>query len=75
MMRANTFGHSEWEKSTAGLKGVTDALTIRHRILWAFEQAERESGDTATGMTHICDRRRGPTGLEWQAWSLNSRSK
>jgi NADH dehydrogenase len=36
------FGHPEWERDAPGLKSIDDALTIRRRILLAFEAAERE---------------------------------
>ena len=36
------FGHSEWQRSAPGLKSVEEAVTIRHKILFAFEAAERE---------------------------------
>lgn len=59
------FGHSEWEKLAPGLKSVTDALTIRRRILGAFEQAEREPDDARrrTWLTFVIVGG-GPTGLE-----------
>jgi NADH:ubiquinone reductase (H+-translocating) len=59
------FGHDEWQEWAPGLKSIEEATTIRHKILYAFEVAER-----------ICDpvRRRawltfvivgaGPTGVE-----------
>ncbi len=34
------FGHPEWETVAPGLKSIRDALTLRNRILTAFEQAE-----------------------------------
>jgi NADH dehydrogenase len=37
------FGHDEWREWAAGLKTVEEALTIRHKILYAFEVAERVS--------------------------------
>ena len=37
------FGHDEWQTWAAGLKSIEEALTIRHRILYAFEVAERVS--------------------------------
>ena len=37
------FGHGEWAKAAPGLKSIEDALDIRHRILSAFEAAERET--------------------------------
>ena len=36
------FGHPEWEQFAPGLKTLDDALTIRRRILLAFERAETE---------------------------------
>ena len=37
------FGHDEWEPFAPGLKSLEDAITIRRRILIAFEKAERET--------------------------------
>src|SRR5262245_2157676 len=37
------FGHNEWKTWAAGLKSVEEATTIRHKILYAFEVAERIS--------------------------------
>jgi NADH:ubiquinone reductase (H+-translocating) len=36
------FGHNEWAQVAPGLKTIEDAIRIRHRILFAFEAAERE---------------------------------
>jgi NADH dehydrogenase len=36
------FGHDEWRERAAGLKTLDDALTIRRRVLLAFERAELE---------------------------------
>jgi NADH dehydrogenase FAD-containing subunit len=36
------FGHEEFRKYAPGLKGLTDAVAIRNKILGAFEQAEAE---------------------------------
>jgi NADH dehydrogenase len=36
------FGHDEWRTIAPGLKDLDDALTIRRRVLLAFEQAERQ---------------------------------
>ncbi len=59
------FGHDAWAEFAPGLKTLKDALTIRQRVLMAFEIAEREPD---------VDRRRawltfvivgaGPTGVE-----------
>jgi NADH dehydrogenase len=37
------FGHLAWEKLAPGLKNIEDATTIRARVLYAFEAAERET--------------------------------
>jgi NADH:ubiquinone reductase (H+-translocating) len=37
------FGHDQWEEAAPGLKTVEDAITIRRRMLVAFEAAERET--------------------------------
>jgi NADH dehydrogenase len=37
------FGHDEWAKHAPGLKTLDDAMTLRRRILLAFEQAENAS--------------------------------
>jgi NADH dehydrogenase len=39
----NYFGHPEWEQYAPGLKTITDATSIRRKILLAFEAAEIES--------------------------------
>jgi NADH dehydrogenase len=36
------FGHDEWSGAAPGLKTLDDALAMRHRLLLAFEEAERE---------------------------------
>jgi NADH dehydrogenase len=37
------FGHDDWEKNAPGLKTVSDATSLRQKILLAFERAEGES--------------------------------
>ena len=37
------FGHDEWQEWAPGLKSVEEATIIRHKILYAFEVAERIS--------------------------------
>jgi NADH dehydrogenase len=59
------FNHPEWEVDAPGLKTIEEATQIRHKILYAFEAAERETDP---------DKRRewltfvvvgaGPTGVE-----------
>jgi NADH dehydrogenase len=41
------FGHKEFEKYAPGLKSLADAVTIRNKILQAFEQAEAEEDTRA----------------------------
>jgi NADH dehydrogenase len=36
------FGHEDWEPLAPGLKSIEEATEIRHRILYAFEAAEKE---------------------------------
>ncbi|HMD48563.1 MAG TPA: NAD(P)/FAD-dependent oxidoreductase [Bryobacteraceae bacterium] len=36
------FGHDEWKEFAPGLKSIEEATSIRHKILYAFEAAERE---------------------------------
>ncbi|KQW32145.1 pyridine nucleotide-disulfide oxidoreductase [Rhizobium sp. Root274] len=61
----NYFGHDEWHRHAPGLKSVHEARQIRHRLLLAFEQAERSTDEA--------EKRRlltsvivggGPTGVE-----------
>jgi NADH:ubiquinone reductase (H+-translocating) len=59
------FGHDEWAKDALTLKSLADALTIRERLLGAFEKAE-ECGDPeliAKLMTFVVVGA-GPTGVE-----------
>src|SRR6266853_3557291 len=35
------FGHNEWQEWAPGMKSVEEATAIRHKILYAFEVAER----------------------------------
>jgi NADH dehydrogenase len=35
------YGHNEWQKWAPGLKSIEEATTLRHKILYAFEVAER----------------------------------
>src|SRR6185436_2236898 len=37
------FGHPEWEQFAPGLKSLDDAMSIRRRILLAFEKAEKSN--------------------------------
>jgi NADH:quinone reductase (non-electrogenic) len=63
--RNHYFGNDSWREAAPGLKSIEDATEVRHKILYAFEAAEREPDP---------DRRRawltfvivgaGPTGVE-----------
>jgi NADH dehydrogenase len=59
------FGHPEWEPTAPGLKTVEDATAIRHRILYAFEAAERqENWDKLSEWLTFVIVGGGPTGVE-----------
>jgi len=59
------FGHDEWMENAPGLKTVEDAIAIRGRLLWAFEQAEASAdpAQRAKLLTFIIVGG-GPTGVE-----------
>jgi NADH dehydrogenase len=57
------FGHEEWERVAPGLKTVEDALTIRARVLEAFEKAEADPARSAKWLTFVVVGA-GPTGVE-----------
>src|SRR5689334_3428104 len=40
--KTSYFGHDDWSHIAPGLKTIEDATRIRHKILFAFEAAERE---------------------------------
>lgn len=63
--KTSYFGHEEWEKDAPGLKSLGDALEIRHRVLLAFEQAERETDPSVQKelLTFVVIGG-GPTGVE-----------
>jgi NADH dehydrogenase len=59
------FGHADWQRHAPGLKTLADALTIRARVIGAFESAER-SADPAerdAWLTFVIIGG-GPTGVE-----------
>jgi len=63
--RHSYFGHDEWEKDAPGLKTISDALTIRERILTSFEMAERvDSFAEAQKFLNFVIIGGGPTGVE-----------
>ena len=59
------FGHDQWEEPAPGLKTVEDAITIRRRMLVAFEAAEREANpaNQSEWLTFVVIGG-GPTGVE-----------
>lgn len=59
------FGHSEWADIAPGLKSLEDALRIRHRLLAAFEKAEKsEDAEEQKRLLTIAVVGGGPTGVE-----------
>lgn len=61
----NYFGHDEWREYAPGLKSIHEARLIRHRLLLAFERAERatETAEKQSLLTSIVIGG-GPTGVE-----------
>ena len=59
------FGHNEWQEWAPGLKSVEEATTIRHKILYAFEVAERilDPVERCAWLTFVIVGA-GPTGVE-----------
>ena len=57
------FGHDEWSDVAPGLKTLEDALTMRQRVLAAFERAERDPGAVERLLTFVVVGG-GPTGVE-----------
>jgi len=60
----NWFGHDEWAEHALALKDCRDALTIRSRILLAFEAAERASAEERPPLLTFVVIGGGPTGVE-----------
>ena len=59
------FGHDDWAKIAPGLKTLTDARTIRARLLTAFERAEVEPNtERRRQLMTIVVIGGGPTGVE-----------
>jgi NADH dehydrogenase len=63
--RNHYFGNAAWEEHAPGLKSIEEATRIRHRILYAFEAAERETDPEARSawLTFVVVGA-GPTGVE-----------
>ena len=49
----NYFGHPEWQQIAPSLKTVDDALTMRGKVLQAFEAAEVEAAKPAPDAAHV----------------------
>ncbi|MEO8672018.1 MAG: NAD(P)/FAD-dependent oxidoreductase [Tahibacter sp.] len=59
------FGHDDWAAHAPGLKTLEDALTMRRRILSAFEHAESETDPARRGAwLNFVVIGGGPTGVE-----------
>ena len=43
--QSSYYGHDDWREWAPSLKSVEDATAIRHKILFAFERAERAASD------------------------------
>ena len=63
--RHGYFGHDAWERFAPGLKTIEDATEIRRRVLFAFEEAERnpDPDERARQLTFAVIGG-GPTGVE-----------
>src|ERR1700719_356659 len=58
-------GHNEWQEWAPGLKSVEEATAIRHKILYAFEVAERISDpEQRRAWLRFVIVGAGPTGVE-----------
>ncbi|MBI2378170.1 MAG: NAD(P)/FAD-dependent oxidoreductase [Deltaproteobacteria bacterium] len=59
------FGHDEWAEHAPGLKTIEDAFRIRHKVLLAYEAAERETDPErrSSPLTFVVVGG-GPTGVE-----------
>src|SRR6202142_4633987 len=59
------YGNDEWQKWAPGLKSLEEATTIRHKILYAFEVAERipDPAQRRAWLTFVIVGA-GPTGVE-----------
>jgi len=59
------FGHDEFARYAPGMKSIDDALELRGRIFWAFEQAElAEKPEDVERLMTFCVIGAGPTGVE-----------
>ena len=59
------YGHDDWQRWAPSLKSVEEATQVRHKILYAFEVAERlEDPVEQRASAAICHRRRGAASVE-----------
>jgi NADH dehydrogenase len=59
------FGHEDWKARTSGLKSIEEALTMRQRVLGAFERAETEpDASRRSALLTFVVVGGGPTGVE-----------
>jgi NADH dehydrogenase len=59
------FGHDDWQSNAPGLKSIEDATEVRGKILYAFEEAEREANpDLRRAWLTFVIVGAGPTGVE-----------
>ncbi len=63
--QGNYFGHPDWQRWALDLKSVEEATEVRHKILYAFEAAERlrTREESRPWLTFVIVGA-GPTGLE-----------
>ncbi len=63
--QSSYYGHEEWQKWAPSLKSIEEATEIRHKILYAFEVAERicDPAARASWLTFVVVGA-GPTGVE-----------
>src|SRR2546427_918538 len=63
--QSSYYGHEEWREWAPSLKSIEEATTMRHKILYAFEVAERLSDPTQrrAWLTFVIVGA-GPTGVE-----------
>jgi NADH:ubiquinone reductase (H+-translocating) len=58
------FGRDDFAQHAPGLKTLSDALSIRHKVLQAFEKAEISDDPAAEGLLTFVLVGAGPTGVE-----------
>lgn len=61
--KTSFFGNNDWEKYTVGLKNLTDALKLRKKILFSFEDAENYPENAEKLLRYVIIGG-GPTGVE-----------